>query len=359
MFTKVDKVKVGHRGASLLGYALLVGLISVVGLSAIQTTGTSVSGLFDTVGQDMAAVSGNGSGGSGAGGSASPTPTPPALGTGIVDWHGSVLMGIDYMFDAGAFAGDSLSYSATLTNGDPLPGWLSFDSAQRRFSGTADFTDAGVFNIRVTASNAGGSQTEDFTLTVEGLLIGSNVATVSSPDTFRCGLNSITSVGCEVAWRIPDGGPYTLAQVQFEANSLRVTSNCWDSRFDHFVVFGNSNTTWSGGVPFLQLGRSHSSTNNSNFRLFDGSGNFQDFGVSFQFDVSRKRMDFTYSTSNQSGTITDLDQSASWTGSHAETLPNLQSGDYIIIRPSLPTASCALPTNENGEVQILSITVAP
>ena len=33
-------------------------------------------------------------------------------------------------------AGDSLTYTATLANGNPLPSWLTFDANTRTFSGT-------------------------------------------------------------------------------------------------------------------------------------------------------------------------------------------------------------------------------
>ncbi|MFO1359056.1 putative Ig domain-containing protein [Plasticicumulans sp.] len=45
-----------------------------------------------------------------------------------------------FQFASGTFAdvdaGDVLTYSATLANGDPLPTWLTFNAATRTFSGT-------------------------------------------------------------------------------------------------------------------------------------------------------------------------------------------------------------------------------
>ncbi|MEI6415857.1 MAG: putative Ig domain-containing protein, partial [Pseudomonadota bacterium] len=64
-------------------------------------------------------------------------------------------------------AGDTLSYTATLGNGDPLPGWLSFDNATRMFSGTPLNADAGKVSVKVMAtdsSNATASDTFDLTV---------------------------------------------------------------------------------------------------------------------------------------------------------------------------------------------------
>jgi len=47
---------------------------------------------------------------------------------------------------------NTLTYSATLINGNPLPGWLSFDSATRTFEGTP--TEAINTNVKVTAMDS-------------------------------------------------------------------------------------------------------------------------------------------------------------------------------------------------------------
>jgi Ca2+-binding RTX toxin-like protein len=52
-------------------------------------------------------------------------------------------------------AGDVLTFSATLADGSALPAWLTFDSATRTFSGTPVDGDAGVVNLKVTATDTG------------------------------------------------------------------------------------------------------------------------------------------------------------------------------------------------------------
>ena len=63
--------------------------------------------------------------------------------------------------------GDTLTLSATLADGSPLPAWLSFDPATQTFSGTPLNDDVGSLAIRVTATDtSGATATQDFTVTV-------------------------------------------------------------------------------------------------------------------------------------------------------------------------------------------------
>lgn len=76
-----------------------------------------------------------------------------------------------YALPAGAFSdidvGDTLTYSAALQNGDPLPSWLSFDAATRTFAGMPANSDVGVLGVVVTATDsAGATAAEAFDLTV-------------------------------------------------------------------------------------------------------------------------------------------------------------------------------------------------
>lgn len=63
-----------------------------------------------------------------------------------------------FRFDIGTFSDDggveSLSYSATLSDGNPLPGWLKFDPINREFHGTPPAGTTGSISIRVTAIDA-------------------------------------------------------------------------------------------------------------------------------------------------------------------------------------------------------------
>ncbi len=65
-------------------------------------------------------------------------------------------------------AGDALSYTASLGNGNSLPTWLAFDAGNRTFSGTPTRQDTDTLTITVTAKDQDGATvSDDFTLAVE------------------------------------------------------------------------------------------------------------------------------------------------------------------------------------------------
>ena len=67
--------------------------------------------------------------------------------------------------------GDSLTYLATLDNGNPLPTWLSFNPITRTFSGTPSNSDLGQVNLKVTATDSTGASVSDiFKLTVNNTI---------------------------------------------------------------------------------------------------------------------------------------------------------------------------------------------
>jgi Ca2+-binding RTX toxin-like protein len=75
-----------------------------------------------------------------------------------------------YTMPASSFAdidvGDTLLYSASLSDGSMLPGWLSFDAASRSFSGTP--STVGTLSVFVTATDTGGMSASDaFDLVVQ------------------------------------------------------------------------------------------------------------------------------------------------------------------------------------------------
>jgi VCBS repeat-containing protein len=73
----------------------------------------------------------------------------------------------------------SLTYSATLGNGDALPSWLSFDAASRTFSGTPPQDFNGAIVLKVTGSDGSLSASDTFTLTINPV----NDAPVAVDDT--------------------------------------------------------------------------------------------------------------------------------------------------------------------------------
>jgi Ca2+-binding RTX toxin-like protein len=73
-------------------------------------------------------------------------------------------------------AGEVLTLSASLANGNALPTWLGFNPTTRTFSGTPDDAQVGTLDLRVTATDTGNLTASDvFTLTVTNVNEASTV----------------------------------------------------------------------------------------------------------------------------------------------------------------------------------------
>ena len=67
-------------------------------------------------------------------------------------------------------AGDTLTYSATLSTGSALPSWLAFNPTTRTFSGAPDDAQVGSLDLRVTATDSGNLAASDvFAFTVQNV----------------------------------------------------------------------------------------------------------------------------------------------------------------------------------------------
>ncbi len=77
---------------------------------------------------------------------------------------------LSFQVPAGAFTdpdSDPLTYTATLADGSPLPGWLTFDAATQTFSGTPPQDYNGDVALKVSASDGEYSVSDSFTLTIK------------------------------------------------------------------------------------------------------------------------------------------------------------------------------------------------
>jgi uncharacterized repeat protein (TIGR01451 family) len=117
-------------------------------------------------------------------------------------------------------ADDSLTYSASLENGSPLPTWLTFDATTRTFSGTPTNNDVGSFTIEVQATdNNGATATDTFELAVENIndtptlanAIANQTATEDTVFSFTFDANTFSDVdaGDSLSYNVtlPNGAP--------------------------------------------------------------------------------------------------------------------------------------------------------
>ncbi|MEQ6290609.1 cadherin-like domain-containing protein, partial [Vogesella sp. GCM10023246] len=108
----------------------------------------------------------------------------PTLQVALLDQYSGGGKAFTYTLPANTFAdvdvGDSLTLSASLANGDPLPAWLSFDAASRTLSGTPPAgTLLGSIDISVTATDSGALSVSDgFTLNLYTILGTPNADTL-------------------------------------------------------------------------------------------------------------------------------------------------------------------------------------
>lgn len=97
----------------------------------------------------------------------------PEVGDLLQDQQGRVGEGLDFEFSGGAFTdadGSELSYRAQLSNGQPLPDWLSFNPQTRTFSGMPPLEAVGSYEIAVFAVDPSGAAMQQiFSLAVDGL----------------------------------------------------------------------------------------------------------------------------------------------------------------------------------------------
>lgn len=81
----------------------------------------------------------------------------PSVANAIPNQNATEDSAFSFQFAANDFAdvdaGDTLTYSATLADGNALPSWLSFNAATRTFSGTPLNANVGTISVKVTATD--------------------------------------------------------------------------------------------------------------------------------------------------------------------------------------------------------------
>ncbi|EJN19086.1 VCBS repeat-containing protein, partial [Pseudomonas sp. GM78] len=131
-----------------------------------------------------------------------------------------------YTVPLGTFAdvdvGDTLGYSASLANGDPLPSWLSFDPANRSFSGTPGNSDVGSLSVRVTATDgSSATASSSFTLTIGNT---NDAPILGAPSALPSGTEdtaySITTAQLLANASDPDGDTLSVANLSTNHGTL-------------------------------------------------------------------------------------------------------------------------------------------
>ncbi|MHC0061782.1 beta strand repeat-containing protein [Nostoc sp. UIC 10890] len=149
-------------------------------------------------------------------------------------------------------ADDSLTYNASLANGNALPTWLSFDANTRTFSGTPNDPDNGTISIKVTAKDSSNASVDDtFNLTVTPV----NDAPVAGDDSASANQNT----------------PLTLLAADLLANDTDVDSSTLSITAVSNAVNGSVTLNNSGNVVFTPTA-GFTGNGSFNYTLSDGNG---------------------------------------------------------------------------------------
>ena len=109
----------------------------------------------------------------------------PVVDHGIADAGATVGAAFSFTLNSDTFADidtATLTYTATLDNGDALPYWLHFNELTGEFYGTPESSDA--FDVKVTASDGQYSTSDTFTLTVSNPEIPNEAPVISIDDAY-------------------------------------------------------------------------------------------------------------------------------------------------------------------------------
>jgi VCBS repeat-containing protein len=165
-------------------------------------------------------------------------------------------------------AGDSLTLSASLADGDPLPGWLGFNGDNRLFIGFPANDDVGVITVRVTATDTAGAFAQDeFDLTVINVNdppVAADDEVVTDEDTIKL----ITNL--------------TLNDVDIDVgDSLFISVTDTSSLHGAAIALGDDgNVTYDPGELFQFLSSGEQAIDSFGYTVSDGNGGFSDATVS-------------------------------------------------------------------------------
>ena len=124
---------------------------------------------------------------------------------------------LSFTVPAGTFSdpdGDTLTLSATLANGAPLPAWLTFNAATGTFSGTPGNSDVGSLSIRVTANDGDASVSTTFALTVTNVNDAPVNSIPSQQTMFQDG---------SLTFNTANGNLISVSDVDIAGNQMKVT----------------------------------------------------------------------------------------------------------------------------------------
>ena len=243
-------------------------------------------------------------------------------------------------------AGDSLTYTATLENGNALPAWLTFTPATRICSGTPTNDNVGSLNVKVTATDTSNASVSDtFTLTIANV----NDAPDAVDDTATT--NEDTSITI--------AGTTLLANDTDVDASDTLTITTVNATGSGTVSLNGQNITYDPNRQFESLAVGETTTDTFTYTIADGNGGTDTATVTVTIagvnDAPVITSDSTFSLEENTTTIgtvnaTDIDTAAPLTYSISG-----DDADLLAIDPNTGALSFAtapdfeIPSDANGD----------
>ncbi|HJQ18381.1 MAG TPA: VCBS domain-containing protein [Allosphingosinicella sp.] len=233
----------------------------------------------------------------------------PVVASAIADQHSSEDQAWSFQVPAQSFSdvdGDALNYTAMLSNGDPLPNWLSFDAATRTFSGLPPLNYNGSLDLKVTANDGALSVSDNFRLTIDPV---NDAAAIGSPTA-----SIVTEDVGVVAGKLSVAGTIAISDVDGGQ-----------------ATFSTSVTTATGNLGTLTLNANGAYTyqvaNSATQYLGDGTVKIDTFTIS-SADGTTKQISFTINGANEVITGTSKNDQLNGTSAH-ETISGGAGKDVI------------------------------
>ncbi len=242
--------------------------------------------------------------------SAAPNNAPTVANT-IPDQKAKVSSAFSYAFPANTFNdadGHTLTYTATLSNGNALPDWLTFTAADRSFSGTP--TSIGTVSVKVTADDSNGGTVDDtFDITVGAANNAPTVGT-SIPD-------QTATVGTAFSYTFPTN---TFSDTDTSDTLTYTATKSDDSALPTWLTFTASSRNFAGTPQSANTG-----TLSVKVTAADGFGGSVD--DTFNITVSEPNNAPTFT--NQAATASVPENSANGTAVVTITATDSNTGDTV------------------------------
>ncbi|MDQ8201334.1 putative Ig domain-containing protein, partial [Pelagicoccus enzymogenes] len=155
-------------------------------------------------------------------------------------------------------AGVTLTYSATLENGDPLPSWLSIDSETGELSGTPENGDVGAISVTVTATDeAGETAASTFGIQVENTNDGPTVTSKNGEslfsEDFAGDLDGATADSNDTKWSTDDSAATTSPTHGIENEAYEFSESTSTANNDGALIKLQTETIDISGKTDLEL----------------------------------------------------------------------------------------------------------